>query len=350
MVTFTMAAFASDNRAYRCFICGFFFAFEVGSAASTKAALHCNLKKDGTWLIGKRDPGIQACCYASYSERPVILVSSALVERLNDAELTSVIGHEIGHWFFKHNASGQRSVEHQGVEQLKILAASRCAEISADRAGLLASKSLNATISALIKVSTGLDDQNIRMDVQSFLQQYKEIVSNGPSSSEAMSTHPFFLLRIRALVIFARTTAYYTEIGASSKKGLDHQEVDESIHRDLRKISGLSIDEVDDDLVTEILILASFFVFAADGTFSKEEQAFFQETFGEMDLGPHLRMVQELGVRGLGLRLRQKIGALGGVSQENEERMKTFFSVLTQTFPQDHTEPLRATLNSIGFV
>lgn len=300
------------------------------------------------FLRAHSDP--QASCFSSYADRPVIVVSSALVERLNQDEITAVIGHEMGHWSFRHTNSGHQASQHQGVAQLKMLAASRCAEISADRAGLVACQNLNAAVASLVKVSTGLDEKNIRLDVHTFLQQYKEITDRGPNMAEAMSTHPFFLLRIRAMVLFSRATSYYEMIGASEKKGLSNEEVDESIHRDLRKISGLSIDEVDDDLVMEIMLLASFLVFAADGTFSKDEQAFFQETFGGLDFKPHLKMVQELGVKGLELRLRQKISALGGISAVNEERMKTFFSVLTQTFPKDDTEPLRSTLNSLGYV
>ena len=45
----------SGNRVYRCFITGFLFGFIVGSAPHSKEALHCNLKKDGSWLMGKRD-------------------------------------------------------------------------------------------------------------------------------------------------------------------------------------------------------------------------------------------------------------------------------------------------------
>lgn len=298
----------------------------------------------------RSDSNIQACCYSSYSDRPLIVVSSALVELLSQDEIASVIGHEIGHWSFKHGNSRNQVSEHQGVAQLKMLAASRCAEISADRAGLVACNDVNTAISALVKVSTGLDEKNIRLDVQTFLKQYKEITDKGPNMAEAMSTHPFFLLRIRAMVLFSRATSYYEMIGASGKKGLSNEDVDETIHRDLRKISGLSIDEVDDDLVTEIMLLASFLVFAADGTFSKEEQQFFKETFGDKDFKPHLKMVKELGVKGLSLRLRQQIIALGGVNAENQERLKTFFSVLTQTFPRGDTEPLRATLNSLGYV
>ena len=307
-----------------------------------------NLEK--TELFVRPDPVLQACCYTSAARSAVIMLTSSLVERLNDDELASVIGHELGHWIYGHNGLGNIEECEQGVAQLKMLAAARCAEISADRISLVASRNVKSSLSALIKVSTGLDENNLRMDIQSFLKQYKELIERGPSPSEAMSTHPFFLLRIRAMVLFSRSQDYYKVIGTSEKKGISCEETDESIHRDLRKISGLSIEDVDDELVTEILILACFVVFAEDGTFSKDEQAFFNDTFGKLDLSSYLELVQKLGPRGLNLRLRQRITALGGVSSKNSERMKTFFSVLTQTFPSDHTAPLRSTLNSMGFV
>lgn len=127
----------------------------------------------------RSDSTLQASCYSSYSERPLIVISSALVERLSDDEIASVIGHEIGHWAFSHTTSGNQASQHEGVAQLKVLAASRCAEISADRAGLVACHNINAAISSLVKVSTGLDERNIRLDIQTFLQQYKEITDKG---------------------------------------------------------------------------------------------------------------------------------------------------------------------------
>lgn len=300
-------------------------------------------------LFVRPNPEVQACCFPSSGGNPILLVTSSLVERLNENELASVLGHEIGHWIFGHTGTGFNHGEGIGLEQLKALAASRCAEISADRVGLISCGNLDSALSALIKVSTGLDEKNLRLDVQSFLKQYKSLVELGPSSREVMSTHPLFLIRIRALVLFSRSSSYYKIIGNKQKVGIPDLETDESIYRDLRKISGLSIDEIDDELVTEILLLASFLVFAQDGKFSKEEQAFISEIFGKIDLNPYLSMISESGLKGLDLLLRQKIRGLGGVSSANRDRMTTFFSVLTNNFPTEHTTPLQSTLNSLGF-
>lgn len=301
-------------------------------------------------LFIRPDPTLQACCYTSIKEHAVIMATSSMVERLKEDEMAFVIGHEMGHWLYNHEGTADLEEREQSVSGIKRLASSRCAEISADRIGLLACRDSKAAISALIKISTGLDEGNLRMDIQSFLKQYKELVERGPSPSEAMSTHPFFLLRIRSIVLFSRSQIHYTITESKNKKGTSCEETDEVIHRDMRKISGLSLEDIDNKLVEEILILASFVVFAHDKKISKEEQAFFKDTFGEVDMMPYVKLAQELGIKGLSLKLRQKMSSLGGVSSENENRMKTFFSVLNQTFPNDHTASLRCVLNGIGFV
>jgi hypothetical protein len=295
------------------------------------------------------EANMQACCFLpAHYDHPVILLTSSLIERLEANELTSVIGHEIGHAVYKHNSPDLSSVE--GLERLKLLAASRSAEVSADRAGLLACRDLNAAVSALIKITTGLGADDIRFDLQAFLRQFTEITEKGPSMNETMSTHPLFLLRIRALFMFSNAIEYQNCIGHLGKGSQTLEEADRGIIRDLRKISGLSLDEVNDELITNILILASFAVFTADGKFSKEEQEFFQDAFGGIDASDQIKLAQEKGHNGVMYELRRKLSLLGGVSPQDEARMKAFFSVLYESFPKEDTIPLETALNSLGYV
>lgn len=308
--------------------------------------LGCGVRPD---VFVHADTNMQACCFApARYDHPVILVTSAMVERLTSDELASVIGHEIGHSVYRHQ--GQNCEGLEGAERLKVLADIRSSEISADRVGLLACRDVKTAISALIKTSTGLSSEHIRFDIQGFMQQFKELTENGPNMNEAMSTHPLFLLRIRALISFSNSKDYYRIIGQEGKGSLSLDEVNRSVLRDLRKISGLSLDDLDNEIILRILVLASFAVFAADGKFSKDEQEFFQETFGDLDTSAEMQIVQDKGVSGIVFELRRLIALLGGVSDEDRRRMKTFFSVLEDSFPRDHTQPLRVALNSMGYI
>jgi hypothetical protein len=294
------------------------------------------------------DPNMQASCLLpEHFDRPIILISSSIVKLLDDLELASVIGHEIGHAVYKHSIHDHSSA--QGLEHLQLLAASRSAEISADRAGLLASRDINSSVSALIKITTGLGAEHIRFDLQALLSQFNEILERGLGFIDAMSTHPLFLLRIRALIMFSNSVEYNTCIGRTGKGSLSLEEVDRGIIRDLDRISGICLDELHNEIITKILVLASLSVFTADGKFSKEEQSFFQSTFGDIDISSELSLAKEQGHRGILFELRKTLNSIGGVSEQEKERMRTFFAVLYESFPPDDTLPLKTALNSLGY-
>ena len=87
-------------------------------------------------------PEINATCYSGINAECIIRFSSALVEILNEDEFHFVIGHELGHFLLLH--SGARlNKEDEGIEYF---IKQRAKEISADRIGLIACNSLNASI------------------------------------------------------------------------------------------------------------------------------------------------------------------------------------------------------------
>lgn len=299
----------------------------------------------------RANDAIQASCLSPASlSRPVILINSGLVRRLNDDELTAVIGHEIGHFAFRHRPQLRDPEDINEAAHMKAMAASRCAEISADRAGLIACNNINAAVSALIKTSSGLGEEHIRLDLQAFLRQFKQLVADGPSINEAMSTHPFFLLRIRALVMFSKCDEFRNHQAVDNGGGLRVEDVDRSIMRDLGAISGLSLGEVNNRLISHVLILASMAVFAADGKFSREEQSFFREYFGDVDISNELELVRNKGIQGVLYELRKQLRVMGGISEEDKVQMKKFFSILYSRFSEEETEGLRAALNSLNFL
>ena len=141
-------------------------------------------------LFVRADPTINAMAIGL--ERPVIVVNSALVDLMDDDELRFVLGHELG-----HVASGH--AVYQTLLQMlialsttlvaipfgllgarAIMAAlmewSRKAELSADRAGLLATQDPRAAQRCHMKTASGghLHD----LDADAFLEQAKEYHAN----------------------------------------------------------------------------------------------------------------------------------------------------------------------------
>ena len=80
---------------------------------------------------------------------PFIVLHSGLIELLSLDELSSIIGHELGHAGCKH----ARSNDDESWAASKFhLENSRAAEISADRIGILAAPSVEAALTAEIKM------------------------------------------------------------------------------------------------------------------------------------------------------------------------------------------------------
>ena len=102
-------------------------------------------------------------------DEPVIVVRSALLDQLDDAELTAVMGHELGHLHADHPLykALARVVLAGGAVwsglvrllswplQRALLKWDRCSELTADRAGLLASRDLGASLGIFKKFAGG---------------------------------------------------------------------------------------------------------------------------------------------------------------------------------------------------
>ena len=129
------------------------------------------------------DPALSAATVGM--DRPVIVLSSGLVHHLDDDELRFVIGHELGHAVSGHAVYRTLLMRLLGLGGLLyavpggaigirmvtvgLLEWSRKAELSADRAGLLATQDPTAALRTHMKIASGgtLDE----LDVTSFLQQ-----------------------------------------------------------------------------------------------------------------------------------------------------------------------------------
>jgi len=140
------------------------------------------------------DPGA-SCTQEKDDPRVFVFVSAALVRLLSDGELEFILGHELGHLLFGH----LRYPKQEGGENLRHLELNRAAEISADRAGLIAAPSLAAALRATLKVASGLDESNLELDVDAYTRQARELAETVGDETILMSTHPPFPLRARAL-------------------------------------------------------------------------------------------------------------------------------------------------------
>ena len=170
-------------------------------------------------------------------EKPVIVLHSGLIERLNDEETLAVIAHEVGHIHAEHvlyltaarliealaNASIARIIP--GAEIVKflisagissaLLAWARRAELSCDRAALLVTQDPHVIGTTMMKLAGGTFASKI--DYDQFLEQAREFQKNYDEKKldkfwadilNAGLSHPFPIWRVAEILKWVESGQY----------------------------------------------------------------------------------------------------------------------------------------------
>lgn len=137
-------------------------------------------------------------------DEAIVLLSGPIVDMLDDAELTAVLGHELAHHTLWTMEGGDHLVadrlvdamaaEDPGVAGETARRLRLATELFADRGALLACGSLHAAVGALVKVATGTRS----IVPASYLRQAAEVLASKPSPSSGPS-HPETFIRAQAL-------------------------------------------------------------------------------------------------------------------------------------------------------
>jgi len=143
-------------------------------------------------------------------------ITSGALENLDDAEIASLLGHEMGHFIFGHNRLLGLLNRDERTKAITVLPyMGEClflrwrkkSEISADRTGLIASGSFEASARALIKAGFGLTEKNLNPKVDSLLSQIESIKDKPEIIEAAYHSHPLLPLRLKALHLFSESVA-----------------------------------------------------------------------------------------------------------------------------------------------
>lgn len=148
-------------------------------------------------------------------DRPFIVLNSAAVGMLDDEELHTIIGHELGHVMSGHAlyrtilvillTVGLRGLPFlAGIAllpiQIALLEWYRKSELSCDRAGLLASQDPMGSMRMFMKMAGGNHPEE--MDLDAFMTQAREYEEGGDAADAIAKifntlwmTHPFHTLR-----------------------------------------------------------------------------------------------------------------------------------------------------------
>lgn len=157
-------------------------------------------------------PNINAFAMPSDQGKISIGLTSAALEKLTAAELSYVVGHELGHILLGHVHFPTQSIirsnhpEFTPLHAMKFFAWQRAAELSADRFGLLCGESFEKSAGALFKVCYGIavDDRDALISYLDQLSAETSELEKFIATEDFFSTHPLPPIRLSAMAHFSK--------------------------------------------------------------------------------------------------------------------------------------------------
>src|SRR5438552_12172227 len=221
-------------------------------------------------LFVSQTPFVNAGAYGM--ERPFIVINSGALKLLDDDEMRTLLGHELGHVMSGHALYHTLLVLILNVSlgflpflagiallpiQLPLPEWFRKSELSSDRAGLLAGQDPNASLRMFLKMAGGGD--MAEMDLNTFLIQAKEYEETGGALDRVFkilntlgASHPFNTPRAAELQRWIEAGHYERVLGGEyTRRGPDadnrpiDKDIDEAREHYMKEAKAVVNDVVD---------------------------------------------------------------------------------------------------------
>lgn len=237
-----------------------------------------------------QDPQMNAFVVPPESGSVTIGVSSGLVERLDDAEMRFVVGHELGHALFDHHELGPELLEGEAevrlapVVAMRLFAWMRYAELSADRVGLLCCGDFDTAVRAFFKLTSGLSSPAHVAGAGECVTQYTALQAEDAERDPGdwYSTHPYNPLRVKALDLFARSSTF-VELGGKGSGELGEAELEREVAKLVATMEPLHLhtELPAGAQARELLALAGYLIAGIDGEVDDSEAEALAAIVGE---------------------------------------------------------------------
>ena len=278
----------------------------------------------------------QATCSAMpLGDSAEIILTSKLVELLNDQELESVISHEIAHFYYQHALYPQSTNTKNRVEYLNLLNFSRAAEISADRIGFIGCGSLEASLRAMLKITSGLSEKHLKFNFSSYLDQLRELKEIKGDKNLMYSTHPNFLNRMQALIWFSMSNEYNEHFNTDKKGTFDLKNIDDKIHESIKRVIGDEVEYSNKEVVSRALMWGSINIFLSDKKFSKKEQEIFKKNFGDKNTESIISLIKISNLKSIQDKINNTLEDASKLLKKDKEKIINELSKLLKVADGD---------------
>ena len=233
----------------------------------------------------KGTSNVNACAYYSNDEqRPhIIEVNSGLFKLMNEEELKYIIGHEIGHlincdsvinrlfaFIYPNEEALEKCPE---FLRKRVDFYGRLAELGADFYGYIANENLDACVTAVFKMASELDLENMGVSIETLMaennQRLEYFLKEGGITD---GSHPVNPIRIRAMELFAtaKTQAIFN-------RGMNEL---------VQVLQDLQYNALD-NAIADYIADAGIFISQTDGKRGKAEEEFIIRELAAYSLFPH---------------------------------------------------------------
>jgi Zn-dependent protease with chaperone function len=172
-------------------------------------------------------------------DAPHLIVNLELAEKLDDTELVAAIAHELGHvqnghilyttalHYLSHSAAFfVRWIIQPAIMTLQ--AWSRRAEVTCDRAALLAVRDLDKTLAAMVRLELGLE-KGSAFNADEYLKAMPDVKKGLGRFAEMFRSHPYVPKRVQALRLFAESALYAQITGQDPTGKPNMNDVDKQV-------------------------------------------------------------------------------------------------------------------------
>jgi predicted Zn-dependent protease len=276
-------------------------------------------------------------------ERPIVVLHSSLVTLLDPAELGFILGHEFGHVGLGHAHRSASSATSE-LDALVERSQQRYAELSADRAGMMAVQSIRIAASAIIKSGSGLPRELLGFDTDAFIAQMERVDGEGSRAWELQLSHPSMPFRLWALLRFAHSSTYLDLVGVGG--GTPAETIDDEIRARLDAMGDGRLSRMERRALDVAIMWFGTALIMLDGRIDEHERTALTSLIGDERATPALEFAAAQGLPAVRAKLHEAMRDLGAASAASRARFSAATKDLVEALAID--DPAAAIAEALG--